>query len=1051
MFHVTKRRRCAGTRLALVLALCISVLLNGIGVFAAEDGAHTLTWMLDGEVFEEEEYQEGDTVTAPEAPEKEKFLFAGWKALPETMPAEDLTVTGAYRFAGVPVTDLENVYECELVVSEDLAVTMYLRIDDEGNFVFSRSTDFSDPEKGAGKVYKQTPAGELVSGEYPVDISWSPMADTLDPVLAIDADHMTFELYGAGDPGTDKGSGTLALEDGVYTMHYADGENTTTFTYEDGVITFTSKLWYGSASFNQEDEAGNFASYEAGLAETEDAETKTLETEENETETAEAEDQVRYYFVYYVVNGEPVVESDYVSEFEIGEDGRLIFLSPFWFGGAEPKFVEEGDDTVTYPEFLISKEEILKDIDKETIVNKSAASAENNGEASGDGESAGFRMGTYGGTYSTTAMGNALTYACTITFRGDGTYSYSVRFHVMGSSYSESESGTYKVSGSSVTLTAGNGTVMTGSVGKNTVTITRYASSFAFSPAAITFTYGVSPSPSAGPANTDQTDNTNNGDSQEPGGQSKPQPEPKPEKPPVVNEYGLAGGAYVVDVSWSPMAAMFSPVLNIDAENGTFNLYNQDAESESKGKGTITHSDGVFTLHYEDGKTTTFTFKDGELTFTSKLWYGAASFNNADADGNFVPFTAKTADAVTPEEKPEQPDGAYAVDISWSPMAQMVSPVLELCAKDMTFNLYNAKAPDQSKGSGSVTYENGVYTLHYENGNTTTFTYRDGVITFTSKLWYGNASFNNADADGNFVSYTGAGLEKPDEPGTAPAGPKAGVYGGTYTKTAMGSALTYYVNVELKADGTYSYKLNYSVPMGGNSQREETEEGTYTADASSIAFTSSDGKTSSAAYTAAGMQLTRILSAMGSSEETVTLEFGKTAQAPAVSNVMMAKAALRAVPEQEPETETAVKQEPAMTAKQEADVTAEAEAEAGTEAEAKPEAGTEAEPGTEEEVNQEAEAGTEAEPGTEEEVNQEAEAETEAEPGTEGEVKQEAEAEIKAEPGTEEEVKQEAEAETEAEPGREEDVNHKAEAETEAGEDVGTKAEIVFRLPAEDK
>lgn len=125
----------------------------------------------DAGAWKEQEYQEGDEVEVPEAPEKNNFIFAEWKNLPETMPASDQTVTAVYNFDGAPVTDLDQVYECDLVVSEEIAVTMYLRINKEGNFVFSRSTDFSQAEKGAGKVYRKSEKAEITGGEYAVDIS----------------------------------------------------------------------------------------------------------------------------------------------------------------------------------------------------------------------------------------------------------------------------------------------------------------------------------------------------------------------------------------------------------------------------------------------------------------------------------------------------------------------------------------------------------------------------------------------------------------------------------------------------------------------------------------------------------------------------------------------------------------------------------------------------------------------------------------------------------------------------------------------------------------
>lgn len=131
-------------------------------------------------------------------------------------------------------------------------------------------------------------------------------------------------------------------------------------------------------------------------------------------------------------------------------------------------------------------------------------------------------------------MGQPLTYACTITFRADGSYTYQVRFQVMGKAYSESESGTYKVSGGSITLVSGSGKTMTGSVGGNTVTITRKASSFAFADAAITFTYGYSPSPSSS--------TSGNGSGKETEKQTEKQTEQQTETDPAVKPSREQGG-----------------------------------------------------------------------------------------------------------------------------------------------------------------------------------------------------------------------------------------------------------------------------------------------------------------------------------------------------------------------------------------------------------------------------------------------------------------------------------------------------------------------------
>ena len=50
--------------------------------------------MIDDEVIEEKEVEFGAEIVAPEAPEKEGYIFDGWVDLPETMPAQDLVVMG---------------------------------------------------------------------------------------------------------------------------------------------------------------------------------------------------------------------------------------------------------------------------------------------------------------------------------------------------------------------------------------------------------------------------------------------------------------------------------------------------------------------------------------------------------------------------------------------------------------------------------------------------------------------------------------------------------------------------------------------------------------------------------------------------------------------------------------------------------------------------------------------------------------------------------------------------------------------------------------------
>ena len=59
--------------------------------------SYTLTYMEnDTTVYHADWLSYGETITAPEPPKKAGYSFVGWEGLPETMPAENITVTAKY-------------------------------------------------------------------------------------------------------------------------------------------------------------------------------------------------------------------------------------------------------------------------------------------------------------------------------------------------------------------------------------------------------------------------------------------------------------------------------------------------------------------------------------------------------------------------------------------------------------------------------------------------------------------------------------------------------------------------------------------------------------------------------------------------------------------------------------------------------------------------------------------------------------------------------------------------------------------------------------------
>ena len=61
---------------------------------------HTLTYMVDGEVYKTYSVEEDEEIIPEPEPMREGFSFSGWSEIPETMPAHDVTVTGT--FVAVP-------------------------------------------------------------------------------------------------------------------------------------------------------------------------------------------------------------------------------------------------------------------------------------------------------------------------------------------------------------------------------------------------------------------------------------------------------------------------------------------------------------------------------------------------------------------------------------------------------------------------------------------------------------------------------------------------------------------------------------------------------------------------------------------------------------------------------------------------------------------------------------------------------------------------------------------------------------------------------------
>ena len=66
--------------------------------------SYTVTYMVDGEIYKTETVEYGSKISLPEHPVKEGYTFSGWKNVPETMPANDIEITGSFVTNGYTVT-----------------------------------------------------------------------------------------------------------------------------------------------------------------------------------------------------------------------------------------------------------------------------------------------------------------------------------------------------------------------------------------------------------------------------------------------------------------------------------------------------------------------------------------------------------------------------------------------------------------------------------------------------------------------------------------------------------------------------------------------------------------------------------------------------------------------------------------------------------------------------------------------------------------------------------------------------------------------------------
>ncbi|MBQ6707378.1 MAG: hypothetical protein IJM97_00360, partial [Clostridia bacterium] len=92
---------------------------------------YTITYTVDGKVYDKKEYKFGDTILPIIPPRKGGYEFVKWENLPEIMPAEDITVPAVFKpIPSTPVVDETPTPDDPYIpqTGVELNLTMYLVI-----------------------------------------------------------------------------------------------------------------------------------------------------------------------------------------------------------------------------------------------------------------------------------------------------------------------------------------------------------------------------------------------------------------------------------------------------------------------------------------------------------------------------------------------------------------------------------------------------------------------------------------------------------------------------------------------------------------------------------------------------------------------------------------------------------------------------------------------------------------------------------------------------------------------------------------------------------
>lgn len=328
-------------------------------------------------------------------------------------------------------SSLAGIYNTKIDMTETQSVQLYLKIFDDGSFVFSRDTNFKTNEKGAGVIGK-------------------------------DSDNKDVFIYTVIN--------AKNIEKGECTASYMVNEN--------GDIQFTSPMWFGSTKPKLTGEDGNvtypcFVKYDTSKAENSEL------SANSQVSVKETSEQRKESSIEKTSGNEQSKKSSSVPSEPSKQSSAVRENSDTATTVQESSVIEvTTEPSVQKP--TVQETRSQQSSQTQPSVNPFGSSAEASKEQSKEETLQPFKEGAYHGTLSkyVDAMNSNVKYNIDIQFK-DGKYNYTVNINLSGAmehTSTESYNGTYKVTGDTMSLT---GKLSSGKIYGSSVTLTGYLSSFA--------------------------------------------------------------------------------------------------------------------------------------------------------------------------------------------------------------------------------------------------------------------------------------------------------------------------------------------------------------------------------------------------------------------------------------------------------------------------------------------------------------------------------------------------------------------------------------------